>query len=154
VDEYVLAAFVALDEAETLLDVEELDLALAGANDLRGHAAAARSTAVAAAETAATATTAETAPTAAAVIGEATAAAEPVTSAELRRTPILERIERFFAESVPLVASPAATTSIVTHLTHVPSLRPHPTPGAMDEKRRTANGGDPPALSPFAYSLK
>jgi predicted tellurium resistance membrane protein TerC len=123
---------------------------------LRRHAAAARSTVAAAAETAAAATsTATEATAAAAIIGKPTAAAaEPVTTAELRRTPILERIKRFFAESIPLVASPAATTSIVTHLTHVPSLRPHPTPGAMDEKRRTANGGDPPALSPLAYSLK
>src|SRR5690606_35382707 len=39
VDEHVLAAFVALDEAEALLRIEELDLALSGADDLRRHAA-------------------------------------------------------------------------------------------------------------------
>ena len=41
VDENVLAAIVANDEAESLLGVEELDDALALADDLRGHAAAA-----------------------------------------------------------------------------------------------------------------
>jgi hypothetical protein len=123
---------------------------------LRRHAAAARSTAVTAtAETAsATAAAAETTAAAAAIVGEPTAAAEPVTPAELRRTPILERIEALFAKSIPLVASPAATASIVTHLTNVPSLRPHLAPGVMDESRRTAAGGDPPAFSLFAYSVK
>jgi len=104
------------------------------------HATAARSTTVAAAETTAAAATAATAAetataaAAAAVIGEAApAAAEAVTTAELRRTPILERIEGFFAKSIPLIAPPAATTSIVTHLTNVPSLRPLLASGVMDE---------------------
>src|SRR5690606_39426155 len=40
VNEHVLTAFIALDEAESLLGVEELDLALAGADNLRRHSAA------------------------------------------------------------------------------------------------------------------
>ena len=51
-DEHVLAAIVADDEAEALLAVEEFDDALGLADDLRGHAAAA---AAAAAEPAAAA---------------------------------------------------------------------------------------------------
>lgn len=138
VDEDVLTTVVTLDEAETLLRVEELDLALACADDLCRHAAAPRGTAIAAtteatAPAAAAKTAAATAATAA-IIGEtASAAAEPVTAAKLRRSPILERIEGFFAESIPLVAPPAATASIVTHLTNVPSLRPLLASGVMDE---------------------
>ena len=69
VDEHVLAAIVADDEAEALLRVEEFDDAFAFADDLRGHAATA---AAAAAETAAAAAAAAeaTAATAAAIAAE------------------------------------------------------------------------------------
>ena len=77
VDEHVLAAIVANDEAETLLRVEELDDALAFANDLRGHSAtaAAAATETAAAAAAAAAITAATAAAEAATIAKAAAAA-------------------------------------------------------------------------------
>src|SRR5688572_951564 len=71
VDEHVLAAIVADDEAEALLRVEELDHALALADDLRGHSAA--SAAAAAAEPAAAAAAAEAATAAAAEPAAATA---------------------------------------------------------------------------------
>src|SRR3954464_1054237 len=69
VDEHVLAAVVADDEAEALLPVEEFDDAFAFADDLRGHAAAE----AAATATEAAATAAAAAETAAAAAAEAAA---------------------------------------------------------------------------------
>src|SRR5690606_40707611 len=51
VDEHVLPAFVALDETEALLGVEEFDFALAGADHLRRHSAATGGRAARAGET-------------------------------------------------------------------------------------------------------
>ena len=80
VDEHVLAAVIADDEAEALLRVEEFDDALAFANDLGGHAAA---TAATAAETTAAAATAAAEATAAAAAAEAaTATAAAAAAAE------------------------------------------------------------------------
>jgi hypothetical protein len=134
VDEHVFTAFVALDEAKALLDVEEFYLALAGADNLRGHSATTTAAAIArrAATTAATETATATAEAAAAATASVVAT-ESVTAAELRRSVITEGIKRFFAEPIPLVAPPAATASIVTHLTNAPSFRPRLTPGDMDE---------------------
>src|SRR5690606_19225950 len=125
VDEHVLAAFVALDEAEALLRVEELHLAGAGADDLGGHAAAAaRRAAIAAGEpaavSAAVAIAAESVATAKSI---ATTRRAPVVTAKARRTAVRKRIETLFPETVPLVAPPAATSFIVTHVPNAPSLR-------------------------------
>ena len=84
VDEHILAAVVADDEAEALLRVEEFDDALAFADDLRRHsatAAAAAATEAAAATAAAAETTAATAEAIAAAVAAATAAAEAITAA-------------------------------------------------------------------------
>jgi hypothetical protein len=141
VDKHVLTAAFLLDEAEAFLAVEELHNALAGADDLRGHpaaittAAAAAARAAEAAPTAAAAaavtTTAATAAeasapaaiaaatTAAAAVTAAITAAEaaPVTTKAATATTAAERIEALFAETVTLVAAPAATSSIETHKT-------------------------------------
>jgi hypothetical protein len=78
---------------------------------LRRHAATAAGparTAIAAAEAAAiTATAAETVTTA--------PAAPVIATAEPRWTALCKRIEALFPETVPFVASPAATTFIGTH---------------------------------------
>jgi hypothetical protein len=122
VDENVFAAAILLDEAKTLLGVEELDRALALTNDLGWHAAAVTAAAAATAggAKAATAACAITAAKARAAAGKAAAittaeasattaaAAEPVTTAR-------KRVETFFAETIPLVATTSATTSIETH---------------------------------------
>jgi hypothetical protein len=139
VDEHVLAAVFALNEAKALLGVEELDGALALANDLRRHPAAAITTtaaraaeaaaaatrgaaeaaAITAAAEAATITAAET--TATAATAEAiTAAAEAaaITAAATAAKAVAttsEGIETFFAEPVALVSAPAATPSVKTH---------------------------------------
>ena len=76
-DEHVLAAIVADDEAEALLAVEEFDDALGLADDLRGHAAAAAGAAAAEAAAAAAA--------AAAIAAAAAAAAEAIAAADSRR---------------------------------------------------------------------
>jgi hypothetical protein len=123
--------------------VEELDLALAGADDLRGHAAATAATwpAVSAAKAAAIATV---------TTAEAVATAEPITAAETisaaeARIVTSERIEALFPETVPLVAPPAATF-VVTHELNVPSS---PSPISTPTLRRDAqgNGAGNPARS-------
>src|SRR5690606_32020523 len=58
VNEHVLTTFVALDEAEALLRVEEFYLALAGTDNLGGHSAAATTAAARATTAEAIATTA------------------------------------------------------------------------------------------------
>ncbi|GGB88738.1 hypothetical protein GCM10011494_03790 [Novosphingobium endophyticum] len=121
--EHIIAALIALDEAEPLGCVEELDGTATLANDLGGHSATATAAAARAAAEAATAgprTTAE----AAATIAAATAAAETVTTATksvaTATETILsgeERIEIVLSsEPIPLVASPSATTSVKTHV--------------------------------------
>src|SRR5690554_5739534 len=132
VDENVLAAFVTLDEAEALLSVEELDLALAGSDDLRRHAATTGRTAIAAAESAAAAAAVVPAATEAVTTAETVAAAGRapiVTAAETRRA-ARKRIETLFPEIVSLVAPPAATSFIVTHEPVVPLLASFP-PAAL-----------------------
>ena len=142
VDEHVLTAAFLLNEAEAFVRVEELDHALAGSDDLRGHSAAAAAAAsaepaaaatVAAAEAAAS-TAATTEPVAATAAEAVTAATEPVAAAATAR----KRIETLFAETVPLVAATAATPSIETHKperTFVsPQIEP---PGHADESRQT-----------------
>ncbi|MDR6710016.1 cytoskeletal protein RodZ [Novosphingobium sp. 1748] len=126
--EHIFAAVFTLDEAKTLLSVEELHDALALANDLGRHAAtaaaarAAEAAATAAAKAAATRAAAEAATITAAEAAAITAAAKAVTAAETVATTKAvatahEGIETFFAEPVALVSAPAATPSIKTHKT-------------------------------------
>jgi hypothetical protein len=137
-DKDVLAAFIALDEAEALVSIEELHLALAGADNLGGHSAAAGP-----ARTARTTTESPAISTAGKTVAspepvstpEAITATKAVSATELGRSTLLEWIEAFFAKPIPLVAPPAATPSIVTHLTNAPSFRPQFTPGCADEIR-------------------
>ncbi|GFE73170.1 hypothetical protein NTCA1_08190 [Novosphingobium sp. TCA1] len=128
-NEHIFAALIALDEAEALCTVEELYDALALANDLGRHAAAATGSAEAATAAAARAaeaaaitaaaeavTTAETTAITTAAAEAIAATAETVTATEA----ILagkERIELVLPKTtIALVASPSATTSVKTHV--------------------------------------
>jgi hypothetical protein len=133
VNEHILAAIIADDEAEAFLRIEEFDDALAFANDLRGHSAAtataaaeATATAAAAAKTAATA--AVTAAAAAAAITAAAAEAAAVTiaaaSAAAVAAALLKSTAEFaecwlFAETFALVST--ATTAVA----FAPSIETH-----------------------------
>ncbi|GLT02639.1 hypothetical protein GCM10007897_40580 [Sphingobium jiangsuense] len=120
-DEHVLAAVIANDEAEALLPVEEFDDAGAFADDLGRHAAepaatataapaTAEAAAIAAAETA-TVTEAATAAEAAAIIAEtATIAETAAETAAIRKTAKIVA-----AEIIPFVPAASAATSIKTH---------------------------------------
>jgi hypothetical protein len=131
-DEHVLAAVIANDEAETLLRVEELYDALAFADDLRGHSAA-TATAAAAKAAAATTAAAEATATAAAVAAATTAAitegrpvaeasasaAVAAAAAALLKSYLIAEIA-FFAEDIVALVTTAATAvplapSIETH---------------------------------------
>ena len=131
--EHILTAAFLRDEAEALLTVEELYLALASADDLRGHAVEAAATACAATTAAAAEAAAATAATCAAILesatvlktaavvvsaAAATAAATVVKSATVLKTAAEiatgKRLETIFADVIPLVA-PAPTSFIVTH---------------------------------------
>ncbi len=101
-DEYVLSAIVANDEAETLLRVEEFDDALAFANDLRGHSATA---AAAAAETAAAAA-------AAAAITAAAAAAEAATIAKAAAAAATAAISTAAAEAAAVTIAAATAAAV------------------------------------------
>jgi hypothetical protein len=133
VHEHIFAAVFALDEAKTLLRVEEFHHALAGADNLRGKATAtaaaraaagtaeAATTAAAAAARAAkaaTITAAETATIAATKAAAITAAeTTAITTAKASATTAAKAavgIEIVFAETVALVAS-ATPPSIKTH---------------------------------------
>jgi hypothetical protein len=131
VHEHIFAAVFTLDEAKTLLSVEELYNALALTNDLGRHTAAsaatkAAATAAARAAEAATAAATRAAAEATAAAAEAaafTSAAETVATATKAIAAAKavatthEGIETFFAEPVALVSAPAATPSIKTHKT-------------------------------------
>jgi hypothetical protein len=131
-DEHVLAAVIANDEAETLLRVEELYDALAFADDLRGHSATA-ATAAATKAAAATTAAAEATATAAAVAAATTAAiaegrpvaeasasaAVAAAAAALLKSYLIAEIA-FFAEDIVALVTTAATAvplapSIETH---------------------------------------
>ncbi len=137
VHKHILAAAFLLNEAETLVRVEELYHAFAGSNDLGRHSAAtAASTATsAAAEAAATTAAAAAEATAAlAITTEAVSTAEPVSAAATA-----EGIKTFVAKSIALVAAPAAAPSIETHKpkrTFDSPLKNRP--GSVDESRRSA----------------
>lgn len=139
VHEHIIAALIALNEAEALGCVEELYDALALANDLGRHAATAGATAAETAAattgTAAEAATAGSATTEAAATAAATkaiataeaaavaATAEAITAAKaaatatvLSREEGIEAAAFIFAKPIALVTSPTATSSIKTHL--------------------------------------
>src|SRR5690606_1022172 len=119
-DEHVLAAVIADDEAEALLGIEELDHALALADDLGRHSAArpaeAASTTAAAAVATATAAAAE-AVAAAIAVTAAISAAETVAAAEAAIS--VSAAVVVLSEPVALVSTAptaiAPTSSIKTH---------------------------------------
>jgi hypothetical protein len=140
VDEHVLTAVFALDEAEALLGIEELDDTLAGADHLGRHAATAATTAAAGAAEAATtaaaratkaaaitaaeaaATTASAAAkaatiTAAKAAATATTAAETATikTAAAETTAAVGVESAFVTETIALVASATPPPSVKTH---------------------------------------
>jgi predicted tellurium resistance membrane protein TerC len=146
-NEHVLSAVIANDEAETFLAVEEFDRARAFADDLGRHTA---TRAAAAAETAAAtaAGTEATAPAAGAAAEAITAAAESVATAEAA---ILKATAEIVAtaETVALIpATPAALATasfIETHALFVFPVRPNST--HQEPTRRTTNAGLRSALT-------
>jgi hypothetical protein len=124
VDEHVLSAIIADDEAESFLRIEKFDDAFAFADDLGGHSA---TTGTAAAEPAAAATAAKaTAPAAvaAATFAKTSAVAKSAATGESAGAALLvpEITEILFAETFALVA--AATTAIPL----APSIETHACP--------------------------
>jgi len=150
--EHILAAAFLLDEAKTLLRVEEFHNALAGAHDLRRHAVETATTSAATRPTTAaawsTATAAAKAVTAGpAVITKAIAAAEPVAAKTVARGEIVhsatEWIEAVLAKTVTFIPAPAAP-SIVTHnLIRTLSRRPQQTTPMLGTDNRIGRKGAP-----------
>jgi predicted tellurium resistance membrane protein TerC len=164
VNEHVLAAIIANDEAEALLAIEEFDDARAFANDLGGHAAtsaaattteAATTAAAAAIATATTATAAEAATTAEAIA--ATAEAITTTAETIAAAEAAAATEVVAAETVALVAATSATiaaaTFIETHALFVfPPRSVVKTRATPNEKRRSP--GAEPITPPTRSRLK
>ena len=138
VDEHVLTTVFALDEAEALLRVEELDDALAGTDDLGRHSAATSAAAraaeatttaaatraaaeAAAAIAAAEATTVTAAETAAITAAETTAIATAAETAAVKTTAAETAAAAvgvetaFVTETIALVASATPPPSVKTH---------------------------------------
>jgi hypothetical protein len=160
VDEHVLAAVIADDEAEPFLRVEEFDDALGLADDLRRHsaasaaAAAATETSASAASAAAiAATTAEAATVAAAaattaetsaITIAATATTAAAAAASLLETATEITCEILFAEAFALI--PTATSAV----SFAPSIETHirpnficpltPQTNALGQKGATGHG--------------
>jgi hypothetical protein len=142
VNEHILAAIIAHDEAEALLRIEEFYDALAFADDLGRHsattaAATAKATAATAAAKATASATAE-----AATIAEATAAAtaEPVTAAtEATASAAAESVATAAAEAAAIAVAAAFTTekivALVTAATAAvpltPSIETHKSPNSL-----------------------
>jgi hypothetical protein len=132
VNEHILAAIVADDEAEALLRVEEFDDAFALADDLRGHAATTAAAEAAASAAAAKATATATAAEAATVAVTA-AAAEPAavteSAAAAEAAALLESAalfaETLFAETFALVATASAA------IPFAPSIETHACPNFL-----------------------
>jgi hypothetical protein len=129
VNEHILAAIIADDEAEAFLRIEEFDDALAFANDLRGHSAAtataaAEATATATAKTAATAAVTAAAAAITAAAAEAAAVTIAAASAAAVAAALLKSTAEFaecwlFAETFALVST--ATTAVA----FAPSIETH-----------------------------
>ncbi len=107
VDEHVLTTVFALDESETLLGIEELHDALAGADNLCRHAAACA--AAGAAE--ATTTTAAAARTAAEATAVATAEAATITASETAAITAAETTATATATETTAIKTAAAETT-------------------------------------------
>jgi hypothetical protein len=125
VDEDVLPAIIADNEAEALLGIEEFDDALGFADDLRGHPAAACATAAAkaAAGSGTAATEATTSAASAASAAESTAVTESAAAAVAAA--LLESAwlaDCFFAESVTFIAAARAAVAFA------PSVETHARP--------------------------
>jgi hypothetical protein len=121
VNEHVLTAVIADHETESLLRIEEFDDALAFANDLRGHAAAATEATASAAATEATASAAAVTKSAAATkrgtIAESAAATKA--AAILKSTLVAECLAAAEKIVALVAAAPAAVAfapSVKTHL--------------------------------------
>jgi len=158
VNEHILAAIIANDEAKALLRVEELDDALALANYLRGHsataaAAAPETTAASAAAAEATASTAAAAKAAAitetataTIAAAATAASAAVAAALLKAAAKISTESRLIAaETVALVAAaPTAVPLAPSIETHAPSelefSPPTPQTNALGPNGATGHG--------------
>jgi hypothetical protein len=126
VDEHVLAAVIANDEAEALLRVEEFDDALALANDLRRHPATAATAktaaATAAAATEATASAAAAVAATAATIAAATAAAAITEAAAKSRA--VTKAAAVESATETLVAATTETVALITTATTAVTLTP------------------------------
>jgi hypothetical protein len=128
VNEHILTAIIANDEAEAFLRIEEFDDAFAFADDLWGHSTAAAAKSAAAAAAAAESTAAATAGVAAATaVTVATASAtatEAATAAIAAATLLVAEFAEiaFVAETFALVATaPAAVPLAPSIETHAPS---------------------------------
>jgi hypothetical protein len=151
VNEDVLTAIVANDEAEALLRVEEFDDALAFADDLGRHPATAAATKAAAATTAAEAT-ASTAAVAAAAAAEAAAVTETTAATAIATATaaalLVSKISaegRLVAETVALVAAASAAVPLAPFIeTHAPSelkkSPPTPETNALGPHGATGHG--------------
>jgi hypothetical protein len=127
VDEHVLAAVIADDEAEALLRIEEFDDTFAFADDLRRHAATATAETAAATAPAAEPTACATAAIAAGALAEAASTAAAIAAASAARAGIAATFLEsasvsktcFFEKPVALI--PAATATIA----FAPSIETH-----------------------------
>lgn len=129
VDEYIFAAIIAHDEAETLLAVEELNNAGTFADNLRGHTATAASTTTAA-EAAAAATTAEAAAAARAITAAKAAAITAAETTTVAKTATEATTIAAEAATIGEGIKTAFTTEIIalvtsTALTAPPSIKTH-----------------------------
>ena len=164
-DEHVLAAVIANDEAEALLRIEEFDDALAFADDLRGHpatgAAASAAEAAAAAATEATAsaaaiaagTTAEAA--AVTVTAAATAAAIASTSAAAVAAALLETAAEITCETFFAAETFALVATATPALAFAPSIETHNRPYFLARLSKTnalgPNGATGHARNPLTH---
>lgn len=130
VDEHVFAPVIADDETESLLRVEEFDDALAFADHLGGHSAAA----TAAAETTAATTAAAETTAATAAITESAAAAkvaaitESATAAAAVSAPFLEAAAKFAAAKTITTKIFALVAAAATAIPLAPSIETHARP--------------------------
>jgi hypothetical protein len=132
VDEHILAAIFALDEAEAFLRIEKLDDTFAGANDLGGHTAAT----AAAARTAAWSAEAATAATRCTPAAKTTAAAAKsaaITAAKAAPVPTTDTTARCAATKAAAAAAAVGietalvteTIALVASATPPPSVKTH-----------------------------
>ena len=159
-DEHVLSAVIADHEAKPLLRVEELDHALAFADDLRGHAAAAASAeATAPAATAATAAEAwatTTACASAAATIAAAAAAEAITAAAAESVTAGRCAEpaaacgNAAAELFTAAKTIALVTAASAALTLTPSIETHGNSNSLVPRYRRTNALGPRRNRPYA----